>query len=112
MRERRKYVRFPLVANVKYSHLNKPEEEKECLSIDLSAVGIKLCLKKALPIGERLKVSFTLPVDSTPILVEGRVSWTIERGSDKTEVGIEFMKISDEDREKIINYVKRCLTWD
>ena len=56
-----------------------------------------------LSVGTELEFSLTLPDDKEdePVLGKGRVIWTDQA----VGVGIEFVEISDEDRERIKWYV-------
>ena len=66
MKEKRKYVRFLVVTNVKYSLGEDPAKEKDCLSRDLSVKGVKLLVRKKIPVGKKIKLSFYLPPDPEP----------------------------------------------
>ncbi|UCG35557.1 MAG: PilZ domain-containing protein [Candidatus Omnitrophota bacterium] len=112
MRERRKYVRFPLITNVTYKKTEEPASECGCVSRNISGEGINLYIDKRLKPGEKMELSFILPLDPIPILVEGAVVWTRERGEKGIETGIQFTQINEQDRERIIRYIQRCLTWD
>ena len=58
MKERRKYVRFPIITKVKYNLCGKPSTKDCCMSKNFSAGGINICTKQELPIGKKISLSF------------------------------------------------------
>ena len=111
MKERRKYVRFPIVTKVKYNLCGKLSTQDSCLSKNFSGHGINICTKKELPIGKKINLSFSLPIKSKPIKAEGKVVW-IKKEKGKVLTGIKFTKIDKYARDNIIDYIQRCLTWE
>ena len=112
MRERTKYIRFPLITNVTYKKTAEADAECACVSRNISGDGMNLYLDKKLKTGEKVEMSFVLPLDPITVLAEGAVIWTRERGEKGTETGIHFTQINEQDRERIMRYIQRCLTWD
>lgn len=106
MLERRRYVRFPLIAKVVFTLEGSPSLEHTCLSANIGGGGIRLCLERPLAVGQKLKLSFTLPTENTPISAEGTVVWTKEK---EMWAGIKFTRIEKGDKAHIISYIKEYL---
>jgi c-di-GMP-binding flagellar brake protein YcgR len=100
MKERRKYLRFPIVTNVKYKLLEEGDTEKNCLSKDLSNKGAKLLVRKKIAVGKKIKLSFYLPPDPEPVNAEGKVIWSKKSKQGQIETGIKFTHTSREIIEK------------
>jgi len=111
MKERRKYVRFPIVTSVKYKLCTKPEVESSCKSKNFGGDGMCIFTEKELPVGKKVELSFSLPDDPKEISAEGKIIWA-KKIKGKIHNGIKFIKINKYTREKIIRYIQRCLTWE
>ena len=84
--ERRDNQRFEVVVVVQ---VHRGEGTQDWPSEDISAGGMRLEVVGDPPkIGERLKVSFKLPLLAAPIEAEGEVRW-VDRGT-PTLCGIQF----------------------
>ncbi len=94
MKERRKYLRFPIVTNVVYRLPEEPNAEKSCTSKDLSDKGINISVRKKIAVGKKIKLSFYLPPDPEPVEAEGKVIWSRKGKQGKVETGIEFTSTS------------------
>jgi len=111
MEERRKYVRLNTLVDVAYQK-HQPEVEKELsLSKNISKGGICLIAYEKLKKFDLLDLKLYLPGARAPINAVGKVVWTEEfiigdiSTGRRFDVGIEFMKISPEDKKKIDQYV-------
>ena len=108
--ERRKFERLNLLADVSYSKRVPSEQEKLSLAKNISSGGISIISYEPLQESDILDLKVYLPEDKEPVNVVGRVSWVKEFivGDDKKgkrfDAGIEFIKISDKDKEKINKY--------
>ena len=111
MKERRKYVRFPIITNAKYKLLPTPEVECRCKSRNVGGDGINIYTKEKLPVGKKIKLLFSLPDGTKEISAEGRIIWA-KKIKGKVQNGIKFTKINKYAREKIIRYIQRCLSWE
>ena len=108
LHEKREYVRCRIKTQVRYQVLDGDAEEKTCESVDVCAAGLKILTAQKLEKGTRLKVSFVQPEDKSEIIARCTVvAWFKKSESDLFETGIEFLEISEADREKIKNYVRR-----
>jgi c-di-GMP-binding flagellar brake protein YcgR len=117
--ERRKYVRVKHSTKIKWTDLttlSKGISVIPDLSKDISAGGIHLLLNKKIVCENELQLEFILPPLKSFIL-RGQVKWVreIELIADekKTKLyhtGIEFLDITDEERDFIQKFVVRLRT--
>jgi len=108
--ERREFVRYDLDAIIKYRLLDMPEVEKNCKSIDVCSMGLKVLLEEQLGKGTKLYISFKLPDEGSEIIAECTVvAWTRKGNENLFETGIQFLKISEEHKAKISKYIKQQL---
>jgi hypothetical protein len=84
---------------------------------NVSVRGLYLVIDPPPTIGQRLRVSFCLPADTTPIACDARVAWRnppslILTGIGSSAMGLppgcglEFMRIEDADHQRVAAYVK------
>ena len=112
MKERRRYVRFPLVTSITYILADKPDKKDCCLSRNISGEGINLYLEENVEVGDKLTLKFSLPLDAEPIEGEGEVIWINKHGERGKETGVKFVDMPQENIARIDKYITRCLTWD
>ena len=109
MKERRKYVRFPLVTSITYTIAGKKDC---CLSRNISGEGINLYLEEEMKIGDKVTLKFSLPLDAELIEAEGEVIWINKHGERGKEIGVKFVGMSQGNIDRIDRYITRCLTWE
>ncbi|MBU1076481.1 MAG: PilZ domain-containing protein [Spirochaetes bacterium] len=100
--EKRKYIRMNSDFVIWYQTI---DEEKEFSfgkepSVNVSAGGIQLDMEDVDAIGTTLILKFKIPNYDNEIEAKGRVVW-VKRGSERNLVGIEFLKISQDDMQAI-----------
>jgi c-di-GMP-binding flagellar brake protein YcgR len=110
--ERRKYVRLNTLVDVAYNkHTRKPQEESSLrLSKNISKEGICLIVYEEFKKDDLLDLKIYFPNVKTPIDALARVAWVSEFSigdsiGKRYDVGIEFIKISESDKDKIDQYV-------
>ncbi len=110
VKENREFVRSNLSTMINYKIANSPdEEEKRCISVDISSSGLKVFAKESLEVETDIELSFCLPEDSETIVAQGRVMWS-KAGEEKfSEIGIEFIAIEEQFIAKINKYVRNTL---
>lgn len=59
--ERREYVRCDFRAQIKYNLLDQPDVKKQCISIDVCPLGLKVMASEQMDKGTQLCVEFNLP---------------------------------------------------
>ena len=97
---------------------SSPTEEFKAITNNISAGGIMFETERNISKDSELELEIYQPMDSDKriifsILVLAKVKWirqiekdNFQQGENKYRVGIEFSKIEEEDRQKIINYVE------
>jgi c-di-GMP-binding flagellar brake protein YcgR len=86
---------------------------------DISGSGLMFETERDIPKGSKLELEVYQPLDSFKrmifsVLILAKVVWkrkiekdNFEKGENKYRVGVIFLKISEEDRKKILKYVSR-----
>ncbi|MBU0634514.1 MAG: PilZ domain-containing protein [Candidatus Omnitrophica bacterium] len=105
--ERRKYPRVN--AFITYSVVEKNSLEKSTNSKNISAGGIAFFSKEKLETNTILSLNISLP-DRSDFMAKGKVVWEdhVKVADDSNmyyELGIKFIDINDDDRQKISKYV-------
>ena len=109
MQERRKFVRLDLNVEVQWHKIaesSRAAADSVNVSKNISGGGICLMVNEPVVVGDTLKLDIALP-ENKSIRAIGRVAWvdTFEiiggRREVKYEAGIEFVDISNVDREQI-----------
>jgi len=111
--EKRVFPRVSLNVEVGYKIISSPEQISNPLihTKDISESGIRIVALERLDPDTLLDLEFLLPGLNEPISATGRAVWTEEfmvgtlSSSQAYEVGVEFVSISKEDREKINQFV-------
>lgn len=111
-RERRKFVRLNFSADIRYSIVPTPDR-RLAKTQNIGAGGICLLADQKLNPGDVLKLEILLPQENQTISASGRVAWTKlfsiagdkNRPYDRYDIGVEFIALSDTDREKIKKHV-------
>ena len=111
--ERRKFPRLSLGADIKYSVAKISSSQGEIPMKNISAAGICIIVYEDLALGTDLSLQVYLPGNDAPIYTKGRVVWKSEfkigYGSKPCyDVGIGFLDIDEEDRQKILQYVSKA----
>ncbi|MBU1086785.1 MAG: PilZ domain-containing protein [Candidatus Omnitrophica bacterium] len=105
--ERREYVRCDFNAEIKYNLLDHPEVKKQCTSVDVCALGLKVMASEHLEKGTLLRVEFSLPGRAEKIIAKCTVvAWVKKNEQSLFETGIEFLEISDAAKQEIEKYVE------
>lgn len=112
MLERRKFPRLNFRIDFKYNILNKTRFKDETAETkNISAGGIAIILLNKVEIGDKLNLKFYLPETNIAIKTTGKVVWTQEftigtlDTSTAYDVGVEFIDINEDDRNKINQYM-------
>ncbi|RKY30680.1 MAG: hypothetical protein DRP74_06470 [Candidatus Omnitrophota bacterium] len=109
MEERRKFERLSVFADIIFKKKEPPQKDTASLTKNISKGGICFIAYEKLNPGELIDMTIFLPYE-VPIRATGRVAWVNEFIVGNTEhkrydVGIEFIEISDQDRELIGKHV-------
>lgn len=81
-----------------------------CASImDISCRGIFIKNETVLPVDTELALRFRLPEDLDIMDIAGKVVWAKQASKESPAgMGIEFVRISSENRRKILSFVENC----
>jgi c-di-GMP-binding flagellar brake protein YcgR len=113
MKEKREFARLDLNVKVDWKRTlvtSEPGQEFSDKTKNISAGGLCLVVYEKLDIGEILEIEMVLPSKET-IRAEGKVVWIseyeIEGEEEETiyDIGVQFVKISDKEREEISKFV-------
>lgn len=81
--------------------------------INISIGGAFVCHENIQPIGTVIKISFQLPNDTKPIIVDAQVCWSYKQaGKSKpssTGMGVKFLEVTPDHQKKIEDYVNQLL---
>lgn len=97
-------LRIPFVQRATLAHGGGGEE---LFLVDLGVAGTFAERAQPLPVGERVTLSFPLPGNENPIRAVCRVAWWHPPGGRMVSkslpagVGLEFLEISEQDRERL-----------
>ena len=111
--ERRKFVRLNINVEINFTVITRPPHKQLTIptkSKNIGAGGICLISEQELRTGELLKLEIRLPEDQPVVHAVGRVVWikTFSVATEKSmrfDMGIEFLEIAQEDRQRINKYV-------
>lgn len=118
MKERRIYVRSNglVLVNYKIPELNFQGKSS---AYDISRVGLCITVDKQIDTGVLIEMEIFLPGNSQPIIAKGKIIWTKDiKGKKQTAIsskkeyfttGIEFTMVSENNKDRIINYVRERL---
>jgi c-di-GMP-binding flagellar brake protein YcgR len=76
-------------------------------TLNISAGGMCVLMADPMREGTTPTLSFTLPEDEHPVTCRGRITWcrASKIDPDLFEVGVAFVEIADEDRQRIMDFV-------
>jgi c-di-GMP-binding flagellar brake protein YcgR len=109
MKERRRFVRIPESSSISY-RIMPNIKTGDYLTRDIGQGGIRFFVHDFVPKGSLLKIRLTIKNISFSFEALVRVVWIIEEPrSERHEVGVEFVNISDEATKHLIDYIKDIL---
>ncbi|MBI4714361.1 MAG: TIGR02266 family protein [Nitrospirae bacterium] len=102
-------MRAPVSIAVQY--WENTREPVEAFTQTLGGGGLFIETTSPAPVTTGVKVAFSLPGESRRHTVEGKVVWVRERfeGEFSPGMGIQYTKISREDRERIQEWIMKVL---
>lgn len=112
--ERRQARRVDVSLDVDYTREDNFLMTRSASITNLSSLGIFICTDKPSPVDTTLTLRFQPPQTQTqtPIEVEGIVAWANKSDGDGPDadqdgMGIEFVNLDEETRQRLISLVKR-----
>ncbi len=104
----RQFVRVPVMLDVEYC-LSSSDEKKKGISLDLSAGGMRLAAKEALPVNTVLELNFQISVrgKTAEMQLKGEVMrcYPADDDSNVHHVGIKFLNLDRSTEDMICSYV-------
>ncbi|HQP91983.1 MAG TPA: PilZ domain-containing protein [Candidatus Omnitrophota bacterium] len=116
MDERRKYPRLAIDVNVNWKKVESkgPKTSKKELTRNISEGGVCMVVDEPVRKGDIIELDLELP-NSRIIHANGRVAWASEfdiiggKVEQKYDIGIEFIGLSDADRQEIKKFVFKLM---
>ncbi|HEY5594205.1 MAG TPA: TIGR02266 family protein [Nitrospiria bacterium] len=108
--KKRNYPRAPISIRIQYKDPQKGM--KEAFTAIMGGGGLFIDTVSPLPIGTAVSLEFGLPGQSDLVNVDGQVVWVRPEFDPKgfsPGMGVQFKKINEADREKIMQFVMRVL---
>ncbi|MFH1061703.1 MAG: PilZ domain-containing protein [Candidatus Omnitrophota bacterium] len=106
----RAHLRFPLVLDAKVSlaDINK-KQEYDCVIGDIGVQGVKLFIQADIALNTKIYVRFELPDAFGCLNLLGIIVRKIKTNQNVWALGIEFSKISIEEKETILDFISSRL---
>jgi hypothetical protein len=114
VKDRRKFIRFPVRIRAQYSEENNEERETQCSIVNISreGMGVTVYLKAKLSLGAMLKFMVDFPGRETSVSFTGTLNWikALKRDPDYNyKGGIKLTAIDSEDKWTLLDYAYE--TW-
>lgn len=111
IQERRRYPRVESNLPLQYKNLRKIGETSiGALTKDICEGGVRFKANEFISLACRLVVEITLPTLSKPIKAISKVAWIKKiPSSDQYELGNQFLDMTKEDKNHVINFINRTL---
>jgi hypothetical protein len=114
VKERRKFIRFPVRIGGLYSEENDEDGKQQCSLVNISreGVGITVYLKKKLALGCILKFMVDVPEIEKSVAFTGTLNWIKALKGDPDynyKGGIKLITIDSEDKWALLDYAYE--TW-
>lgn len=106
--ERRIYKRAKLNLSIRYRKLDQCAIP--AMTDNVGGGGLMFYSNQDMPLSTYLILEVPLPIYPEPVKIQGRVAWT-KRNLSKNNysIGVEFTRILEEDKEKLIRYIEERL---
>ncbi len=109
MKDRRKFLRFPVRLSACYSEENKEDWTRQCSIVDISreGMGLVVYLKDKFPIGCLLHFMVDVPTKEKSVCFAGVLSWikTLKKDPDYNfKGGIKLQIIDSEDKWVLLDF--------
>jgi c-di-GMP-binding flagellar brake protein YcgR len=109
--DKRRYKRVGVSLPLEYKDLRKSSDlPKGSLLKNISEGGVSFSSKEFMSLACRLILTINLPNSSKPVKAISKVAWIRRMPiSDQYELGNQFLEITKEDREQVVDFVKNSL---
>ena len=114
MKDRRKFIRFPVRMCAHYSDENNEDREEQCSIVDISreGMGVTVYLKVKLSLGCMMKFMVDVPEKEKSVSFTGTLNWIKSLKGDADynyKGGIKLTAIDSEDKWTLLDYAYE--TW-
>ena len=109
MKDRRKFIRFPVRLSARYSEENKEDWKQQCSIVNISreGMGVTVYLKTKLSLGCILKFMVDVPEREKSVSFTGTLNWIKVLKEDPNynyKGGIKLITINSEDKWALLDY--------
>ena len=109
MKDRRKFIRFPVKIGAFYSEQNKEHTRQHCSIVNISreGMGVTVYLKTELSLGCMLKFMVDVPEKEKSVSFTGTLNWIKSLKGDANynyKGGIKLITIDSEDKWALLEY--------
>ena len=109
MKDRRKFIRFPVRIGAFYSEENNDDCKQQCSVVNISreGMGVTVYLKAKLSLGTMLKLTVDVPGKEKSVSFSGTLNWikALKEDADYNyKGGIKLMTIDSEDKWALLDY--------
>ncbi len=109
MKDRRKFIRFPVKLSARYSKENKGDWKQQCSIVNISreGMGVTVYLKTKLSLGCMLKFMVDVPEREKSVSFTGTLNWIKALKEDPDynyKGGIKLITIDSEDKWVLLDY--------
>ena len=114
MKDRRKFIRFPVIIDAHYSEENKEDWKQQCSIVNISreGMGVTVYLKAKLSLGCMMKFMVDVPEREKSVSFTGTLNWIKALKGDPDynyKGGIKLTTIDPEDKWALLDYAYE--TW-
>jgi len=114
VKDRRKFIRFPVMIDAHYSEENKEDWKQQCSIVNISreGMGVTVYLKAKLSLGCMLKFTVDVPEIDKTASFTGTLNWIKALKGDPDynyKGGIKLITIDTEDKWALLDYAYE--TW-
>lgn len=78
-------------------------------TLDMSSSGMRINHEQPLPEGRELNFRILLEPGQPPVVVKSQVSWQKENAFGHYLIGLQFIELDDESRDRIDSYIESCV---
>lgn len=105
--ERRKYKRMSVALPFNYKNLVYSQDSiAEAYTKNIGGGGAKFAVTRFMPEDTRIKMSILIREGANPIDITSKIIWITKMPyNDIYHLGVEFVDITKEDRDRIVDYI-------
>jgi Tfp pilus assembly protein PilZ len=101
-----------LAVDIEMAPTGALQDKHKCITHNVSGEGLRIRCQGEAMMGATVMISFSLPDDPAKIEAVGVVVWSRIVHANIADIGIDFVQITQSDREKICRYIEAHLQED